>query len=441
MLMFFLIAAGLPFVDICKLIGNCLVHVPASVQDNIQKKNCTDFSYESTKYQLFLNYTNTNTNTNENVLNDTLYQPSLYCLATLYGQFNRNNRLVEQGTSSLDKTVTCKDGPFTVDYFSCKSFVNLRDKLLKEKKTLEDAQSALRKTQLVAEQKGLVSANSGDTNAIKLAGNRVTGAETTYASARAAFYTQAIIRLNAAKKNYINVDETTIQCNKQRNSLAVEKLSKKQKKKDIKPCEVFTVYESMLFPNSKTFTILKDLLAEYSQLALNEGMNIASLLLLKDKSAVDEPSSEPDIPLPEVGNESGSLPPEKTDQNLVPNISPTSLPQGGGGGSGGGGTASAGVPGQDNKPEKTESPKLPATGGNYSGSAGGSVGALFSGGDNQGDSVLVAENELEEELALPVRELSGINDIQISALNTNLFIKISKRHEELKKKNYFKISL
>ena len=55
--------------------------------------------------------------------------------------------------------------------------------------------------------------------------------------------------------------------------------------------------------------------------------------------------------------------------------------------------------------------------------------------------MLVAENELEEELALPVRELSGINDIQISALNTNLFIKISKRHEELKKKNYFKISL
>ena len=131
-------SSRIPSDDMCKLISSCDIKVPSSVPGNVNGRVCTDFILNG--YQLnFSSKTLSSVVTSSDdtdILPDELYQPSLYCLATLYGQFNRNNRPVEQGTSSLDKTVTCKDGPFTVDYFSCKSFVNLRDKLLKEKKTL-----------------------------------------------------------------------------------------------------------------------------------------------------------------------------------------------------------------------------------------------------------------------------------------------------------------
>lgn len=419
---------------ICKLIPSCGSGSQISETDTalIRTKTCTPFQLQG--YQLTLPR-------NLATPND-LYEPSLYCLAVLYAQKNRNNNSIEAPIGSIDKTIKCVDGQYSLDYSSCKSFVNLRDKLVKDQKKLENTQNDVRAAHLTAEKgASTVGALTGDPKIIKGSSKRIAAAEATYAGARATFYTNAIIKLTALKKRYSNADDSFDQCAK---SLGYLKKEKKNSN-EAQPCEVFYTHSSILFLNAAALVELTSLLAEYRNLAINEGINIASLVLLRDRSAAEE-SPEKDIPIEEEGSsETGDTEEAKKEPPLTPNMGPTSPPSGGGGGgAGGGGVASAGVPGQqEEKKDNSVASKLPSAGGAYGGSAGGSVGAAFS-GDNQAQELATATEDLTEELeeqTMGERNLSGISDIQISGLSTNLFIKISKRHEELKKKNYFKISL
>lgn len=444
--------------SICKLVQPCGSGSQISEADIelILAKTCTPFQLQG--YQLtltkrivtefvvtpvYLGPPQVSTNIAK-VITNNLYEPSLYCLAVLYAQKKRPNpAIIEPLINSIDKTIKCVDGQYALDYSSCKSFVNFRDKLLKDQKKLENTQNDVRTAHLTAEKgASTVGALTGNTKVIKGSSKRIAAAEATYAGARATFYTNAIIKLTALKKKYSNADDSFDQCAK---SLGYLKKEKKNSN-EAQPCEVFYTHSNILFLNAAALVELTSLLAEYRNLAINEGINIASLVLLRDKASMEE-SPEKDTTVedsPEGDNTVGDGDEAKKEPPLTPSTNPTSLPQGGGGGSGGGGVASAGVPGQsEEKKDNSVASKLPSAGGAYGGSAGGSVGAAFS-GDNQTQELATATEDLVEELGeqtIGERNLSGISDIQISGLSTNLFIKISKRHEELKKKNYFKIAL
>ena len=64
-------------------------------QGNVNGRVCTDFILNGYQLNFFEDIIINKATSSEStdILPDELYQPSLtYCLATLYGQFNRNNR-------------------------------------------------------------------------------------------------------------------------------------------------------------------------------------------------------------------------------------------------------------------------------------------------------------------------------------------------------------
>ena len=103
---------------------------------------------------------------------------------------------------------------------------------------------------------------------------------------------------------------------------------------------MFYTHSNILFLNAAALVELTSLLAEYRNLAINEGINIASLVLLRDRSAAEE-SPEKDIHIEEEGSsETGDTEEAKKEPPLTPNMGSTSPPSGGGGG--GAGARSAG---------------------------------------------------------------------------------------------------